>query len=206
MNTTKTLISIICLILACSVTGQQSNTDFERSRIQPYAKNPRYWQYKGSPVLLIGGSKEDNLFQIPDLEEHLDLLVSAGGNYIRNTMSSRDEGNVFPFVKTGDIYDLTKWNQEYWRRFENMLELTNEREIITQIELWAIWDMYLSNWKNNPWNPSMNVNYTYKNTNLKPEYETHGTRPWRSGLKHEFFFSKISTPTRNPTIAVILAK
>ena len=27
-------------------------------RIQPYAKNPFYWQYKGAPVLLIGGSVE----------------------------------------------------------------------------------------------------------------------------------------------------
>ncbi len=41
-------------------------------RIQPYPQNPFYWQYKGKPVLLLGGSVEDNLFQIPDLEAHLD--------------------------------------------------------------------------------------------------------------------------------------
>jgi hypothetical protein len=54
-----------------------------------------YWQYQGRPVLLIGGSNQDNLFNHPNLgsaglEAHLDLLVSAGGNYVRNTMSSRD--------------------------------------------------------------------------------------------------------------------
>jgi hypothetical protein len=58
-------------------------------RIQPYAGNPGYWQYKGAPVVLLGGTVDDNLFQIPDLEEHLDLLASVGGNYIRNTMSDR---------------------------------------------------------------------------------------------------------------------
>lgn len=26
-------------------------------RIRPYEKNPRYWQYRGEPVLLLGGSK-----------------------------------------------------------------------------------------------------------------------------------------------------
>ena len=40
-------------------------------RIQPYAQNPFYWQHKGRPVLLLGGSREDNLFQIPDIAEHL---------------------------------------------------------------------------------------------------------------------------------------
>ena len=47
-------------------------------RIQPYRKNLRYWPHKGKPVLLLGGSKDDNLFQIPELEEHLDLLASVG--------------------------------------------------------------------------------------------------------------------------------
>jgi hypothetical protein len=46
--------------------------------LQPYAKNPRYWQYKGQPVLLLGGSKDDNLFQIPGLQAHLNELRAAG--------------------------------------------------------------------------------------------------------------------------------
>jgi hypothetical protein len=52
-------------------------------RIQPYVKNPFYWQYKGAPVLLLGGSVEDNLFQIADIEDQLDLLHSLGGNYVQ---------------------------------------------------------------------------------------------------------------------------
>ena len=68
-------------------------------RIQPYVRNPFYWQYNKQPVLLLGGSIEDNLFQISYIEEHLDLLHSVGGNYVRCTMSSRDEGNTFPFER-----------------------------------------------------------------------------------------------------------
>ena len=89
-----------------------SNAD----RIRPWSQDPRYWQYQGGPVLLVGGSREDNLFQIPDLEEQLDLLASVGGNYIRNTMSDRDEGDVYPFAQLDDgKYDLDQWNDEYWR-------------------------------------------------------------------------------------------
>ena len=77
-------------------------------RIQPYLHNSFYWQYKNRPILLLGGSVEDNLFQIAGIEAHLDLLHTVGGNYVRCTMSSRDEGDVWPFERdavTG-LYDL----------------------------------------------------------------------------------------------------
>ncbi len=160
-----------------------------RDRIQPWPENPRYWQYKGEPVLLLGGSVDDNLFQIPELEEHLDLLASVGGNYIRNTMSSRDKGNVLPFAKTGDKYDLNAWNDEFWNRFENLLRLTSERDIIVQIEIWAIWDMFYERWEESPWNPANNVNYTFENTRLKASYGNPGVRPYKDSVMHDFYLS-----------------
>ena len=87
----------------------------DAQRIRPSPENPRYWQYKGRPVLLLGGSKDDNLLQIPELREHLDALQKAGGNYIRNTMSDRsDKGfEVYPFQRRPDgKYDLDQWNNE----------------------------------------------------------------------------------------------
>ncbi len=57
----------------------------DSARIRPYEANPFYRQYKDEPVLLLGGSWQDNLFNHPvGLEEHLDLLKSVGGNYVRN--------------------------------------------------------------------------------------------------------------------------
>ena len=44
---------------------QQTPAFSAKGRIGVYKENPRYWQYKGRPVLLLGGSVEDNLFQIP---------------------------------------------------------------------------------------------------------------------------------------------
>ena len=37
-------------------------------RIQPYAKDLRYWQYQGKPVMLLGGSKTDHIFLLEGLE------------------------------------------------------------------------------------------------------------------------------------------
>jgi hypothetical protein len=152
--------------------------------IEIYKQNPAYWQYKGEPALLIGGTKDDNLFQIPDLKEHLDLLKTVGGNYVRNTMSSRDEGNVWQFKKVNRKYDLDQWNEEYWRRFEKFLKLTNERDIIVQIELWATFDYYRDNWAVNPFNPKNNINYTAEQTGLPEQVNTHPTR-----TENNFFWS-----------------
>jgi len=153
-------------------------------RIRPYAENPRYWQYKGKPVLLLGGSEDDNLFQIPDLKEHLDLLARVGGNYVRNTMSARaDRGfEVQPFKKLPDgRYDLEQWNEEYWRRLDAMLRLTRERDIIVQIEVWAFHDFNQGKWEKNPWRPAGNINYT--DTTLKNSYGNIGRKA------HDFFFT-----------------
>ncbi len=145
-------------------------------RIDIYKGNPAYWQYKGQPVLLFGGSKDDSLFQVPDLKEHLDLLKSVGGNYVRNTMSARnDKGfEVQAFAKRDDgKYDLNRWNDEFWRRFESLLTLAEQRDIIVQIEVWATFDFYRDNWEVNPFNPKNNVNYTAEESGLPLKVDSH---------------------------------
>ncbi|MGH2368553.1 MAG: hypothetical protein ACRDI2_10145, partial [Chloroflexota bacterium] len=150
----------------------------ERDRLQPYAKNPFYWQYRGQPLLLIGGSIEDNLFQIRDLEAHLDLLASVGGNYVRCTMSSRDPGDLWPFWRDPQTgrYDLERPEGEHWERFERFLNLTAERGIVAQFELWDRFDFAGAPWQDNPYNPKNNVNYSAQESGLKESIETHPGR------------------------------
>ncbi|MBD3274623.1 MAG: hypothetical protein GF372_04895 [Candidatus Marinimicrobia bacterium] len=173
------------MLILCSVILLLNPLPAQESHIQPYDSNPYYWQYNGEPVMLLGGSKDDNLFQIPNLEAHLDLMQSVGANYIRNTMSSRDEGNVQPFQQLEDrMYDLDQWNAEYWQRFENMLEWTSERDIIVQIEVWAFHDFY-GEWEEFlPWNPRYNVNYTAQSTQL--DTGSYGSY-WET--RHDFFYT-----------------
>ncbi len=157
-------ISVAMLSLAFSCSAAAEN------RIQPYAKNPYYWQYKDKPILLLGGSDDDNLFQWTGsrLIDQLDLLVSVGGNYLRNTMSDRDEGNIYPFKKLGNgKYDLNQWNDDYWKRLDDFLRETHKRAIIVQIEVWDAFDWTDTyGYSDHPWNPENNVNYTTQESGL----------------------------------------
>jgi hypothetical protein len=169
--------------------------------IRPYSQNPFYWEYRGKPVLLLGGSKDDNLFQIPDLREHLDELVEAGGNFIRNTMSARkDKGfEVDPFEKLPDgKYDLEKWNEEYWRRFENCLEACEERALIVQIEVWDRFDYSQEHWEASPWRPANNVNYTVEESGLANRYPQPA---WRD--KQPFFHTIPEWPLYDPKLDLV---
>jgi hypothetical protein len=143
-------------------------------RIQPYPQNPFYWQYKGVPVLLLGGSVEDNLFQITDIEAHLDLLQSVGGNYVRCTMSSRDDGNAWPFKRDPDtgLYDLEKPGQNYWDRFDYARET----------------------WQNSPYNPINNQNYNAEESGLATSIDSH------PGQRESAFFRTVPTLENNELI------
>jgi len=162
------LLALGMALLAGSAAPQSLAECKDVNRIKPYTENPRYWQYEGQPVLLLGGSDDDNLFQWTGsrLTEQLDLLKSVGGNYVRCTMSGRDEGNVWPFKQVKGKYDLEQWDEEYWRRFENFLEATCKRDIIVQVEIWATYDFYREFWRRHPFNPKNNINYTAEQTGL----------------------------------------
>lgn len=161
--------------------------------IKPWPKNSWYWSSNNKPILLLGGSDDDNLFQWPEekLIPQLDRLANAGGNVIRNTMSDRkDKGfELYPF-KTLDNgkYDLDQWNDEYWARFERMLRETAKRNIFVQIEVWDRFDYTDSGnsdrWQIHPYNPQNNVNYTYEASGFDKKYPDH---PGRN--KQPFFFT-----------------
>jgi hypothetical protein len=172
--------------------------EINTNRIRPYTENPWYWQYHGKPVLLLGGSKDDSLFQIPDLREHLEAIAKVGGNYIRNTMSDRPDFGfeTYPFKQLPNgKYDLEQWNEEYWQRFDNLLRWTHELSIFVQIEIWDRFDHSRDNWLLHPYNPKNNVNYTYEESGFAPDYPDHP-----GANKQPFFFT---TPLQRNVTTVL---
>ena len=192
----KVYIFALALLTTCSaqpIPNTSPATMATSDRIQPYLHNPFYWQYKGMPILPLGGSVEDNLFQIAGVEAHLDLLHRVGGNYVRCTMSSRDEGDVWPFERdavTG-LYDLEQPGQVYWDRFEHFLALCAERDIILQIELWDRFDFARAPWQDNPYNPKNNRNYTAEESGLKEKISSH------PGARENAFFRTVPALENN---------
>lgn len=172
--------------------------------LQPWAKNSWYWSYRGEPVLLIGGSDDDNLFQWPhaQLTAQLNRLTEVGGNVIRNTMSDRhDKGfELYPFLQLEDgRYDLNQWNPNYWDRFEFMLKETAKRSIFVQIEVWDRFD-YTDNrgknhWQGHPYHPKNNINYSLEESGFADTYPDHP-----GANKQAFFFT---TPTQRNNRVVL---
>jgi len=102
-----------------------------KDRIRPWDRNKYFWTYKEEPVLLIGGSDEDNLFNHPSLmERNLRVLTKCGGNYTRCTLSCRDLGDLWPFTKIDEKYDLNRFSPEFWRRLRACLRKAYEHDII----------------------------------------------------------------------------
>jgi hypothetical protein len=172
---------VFCALLTSCGGSLAPTPEPDDSRIQPYRGNPFYWQYDGKPIFLIGASDYHNIFQRPDLIEHLDQMATAGANYVRNTMASReifpDHRDLWPYRvvrETNDplisVYDLDRWNEEYWQRFERMLRETAARGMIVEIEIWERHDCYRTRdqagWLRHPFNPDNNVNYTAEESGL----------------------------------------
>ncbi len=164
-------------------------------RIHPYSKNPFYWEYKDQASILIGGSIEDNLFQIDDLEAHLDTLRAAGGNYVRCSMSSRDPNDVWPFEKDDSgNYNLEKVGKVYWQRFKRFLDLAFARDIIVQIEVWDRFDFAREPWQDNPFNPKNNTQYSSLESGLLESIASH------PGEKENAFFRSVPALENNKLI------
>ncbi|UCE48364.1 MAG: hypothetical protein JSW47_22555, partial [Phycisphaerales bacterium] len=188
--------AILLLAVCYSCWAQDLNDD----SIKPWSENPRYWQYRGKPVFLLGASDDDNLFQwpSPDLERHLDAMRAVGANYVRNTMSDRkDRGfELYPFKRLAKgKYDLEKWNDAYWKRFDRFLAETAKRDIMVQIEVWDRFDYSRDNWPGHPYNPKNNVNYSAGESTLAAVYPDH---PGRN--RQPFFFT---TPKQRNITAVL---
>jgi hypothetical protein len=203
----KSIIPVIVLfylILEPVFSIAQNSQEYvikNEDRIQPWTENPRYWQYKGDPVLLLGASKTDHLFLAEGLLEHLDEIKEIGANYVRNTMSQREGKELKAHLLLSDgKFDMDQWNPEYWTRFENFLKWTSERDIIVQIEVWDRFDYWHHRdlWKTSPWNPGININYTYDMTGLSEEYPFNPNDD-----KHPFFHTIPGMRMYNPKLDII---
>ncbi|MDZ7717675.1 MAG: hypothetical protein U5K72_02500 [Balneolaceae bacterium] len=193
---TSALFTVVLIFLGYPQLSSAQNHESEA--IRPFTENPMYWQYKGEPLMLIGGTDTDNLFQLLYLEEHLDELKAAGGNYVRNTMAFSREEDVWPYqINDEGQFDLDQFNPEFFERFERLLRMAYERDIIVQVEIWATWNYYMEGgegypkrgWNLSPFNPLNNVNYTVEESGLPTEIDY--SKSEYPG-EHAFFYTRPS--------------
>ena len=115
-------------------------------------------------------------------------------------MSSKDKDDTYPFSldeQTG-LYDLNRWNDLFWEKFEYFLQATQKRDIIVQLEIWETYDFYTrpwhvvdgkTPWARNPFNPVNNMNYDKSESGLTDVFESNG-----QSLINSFFNTVMPIP------------
>lgn len=171
---------------AASVSnGTTANS--KKEGIKPWSENNNYWEYKGKPVLLLGGfnhghnpfvdgSTLDTIFvdDINVIIHEIDEMVKAGGNVLRCVLDPgsavKDGIDSYRRVENGK-FDLNYPEGEYWERLSRFIVAAEKRDVIVELEIWDRFDWQEENWKFSPFNPANNVNYSVNNTNLRTSYQ-----------------------------------
>lgn len=174
----------VCLIMVTvcvgfpvgSSEGGEKDNGMISGTLKPSAKNPRYFTDRTEKAIYLTGSHVWNNLQdwggtMPNFNytDYLDLLKAKNHNFIRLWMvgecTIKGEGsliNPMPWVRTGPglandgkpKFDLTRFDEEYFRRLRSRVIEAGERGIYVSIMLYdGIYD-----WKTHPFNIENNVN------------------------------------------------
>jgi hypothetical protein len=141
-------------------------------RIDPH--NPKYLLFRGKPLVLISASEHyGSVINRPfDFEKYLDDAVAHGMTMTRTFLlyrelqSARNPSSpckpespdfIAPWVRSGSgnaldgepIYDLDRWNPEYFDRLHRFLDAASRRGIVVELTVFS--NTYADNiWALNP--------------------------------------------------------
>jgi hypothetical protein len=141
--------------------------------------NPHYFLYQNKPLVIVGsgehyGSVINTAF---NYDKYLQTLHTDGLNTTRlfmgayyerpgafgiehNTLAPDEQTLLLPWQKIQDKYDLTKWNDSYFKRLHDFMEKAVQNGVIVEINLFSAY--YGSGWSYHPFNGNNNVNGTPK--------------------------------------------
>ena len=167
------MFSLVWAITAFALEGAEP--------IRLHAENPHYFEFRGKPTVLITSAEHYGavLNGAFDYVKYLDTLAKDGLNMTRifsgvyrevpgdfgirfNTLAPRDEDYVSPYAKTGSgQYDLTKWNEAYFRRLKDFISQAGKRGIVVELTLFCTY--YADKmWRLSPLHEANNINGTGK--------------------------------------------
>jgi len=234
------LVFILALITtACSLNESPSNVELPATGpIQLHPENPHYFLFKGKPLALITSAEHYGAVLNLDFDyrTYLKSLSDDGMNYTRiftgtyfeiagesfgiqeNTLAPQKESIITPWAivvtdRTGEVkYDLSTWNEAYFKRLHDFMAVAAEYDIVVELTLFS--SIYRDeHWDICPQNPANNVNIlhdvtrkdaqTLKNGELL-SYQTSLVRKMINELNEydNFFFELQNEPWSDHTIPV----
>jgi hypothetical protein len=150
------LLTGLCLVLAfgCGNSNQFSVSAPHTGQLQPWDEDPNYWTWDGeTPELLLGGSSSDALFLEENFKGEIALLAKTGGNYLRCTLRSLDDGKMTPFYweEGFEKFNLLKYREEYWNQLAEMISYAENIGVAVEIIVWDFPTTTKANWETNAW-------------------------------------------------------
>jgi hypothetical protein len=150
-----------CLgIILASATALAAARAQEAVKINP--ENPRYLLFRGKPLLLISASEHyGSVINRPfDYEKYLDdaaahnITMTRTFLFYRELQSARNPSSpckpespdyIAPFMRTGPgnamdgepMYDLDKWNPEYFDRLHKYLDSASRHGIVVELTVFS---------------------------------------------------------------------
>jgi hypothetical protein len=146
--------------------------------------NPHYFLFRGKPTVIITSAEHYGAVLNLDFDyvKYLDELAAYGLNNTRtfsgayvedakafniaqNTLAPLKDRFICPFARSdtpgypngGNKFDLTKWDEAYFRRLKDFLKQASDRGVIVEMNLFCPF-YEESMWKLSPQNAANNVN------------------------------------------------
>ncbi len=168
----------------CLMTLQGCKPPQSREPIALDKDNPHYFFYEGKPEILITSGEHygavlnldfDYVKYLDELSRNnLNLTRTFTGVYVEpegafkiegNTLAPKPEKFICPwgrsetpgYVRGGNKFDLTQWNEEYFKRLNDFMAEAEKRKVIVELALFC--PFYEdSQWSLSPMNPNNNIN------------------------------------------------
>ncbi len=139
--------------------------------------NPHYFLYQNKAMVIVGSGEHYGavINKGFNYDEYLNTLYADGLNTTRlfmgsyyerpgafgiqhNTLAPGEEDLLLPWQRADDKYDLTKWDNAYFKRLGDFMQKAEESGVIVEVNLFSSY--YGAGWSYNPFNGKNNVNGT----------------------------------------------
>jgi hypothetical protein len=163
--------AVVCLI---ALFHQPAVAAGQGKPIALHPENGHYFIFNGKPTVLITSGEHYGAVLNGDFDyvRYFQELNSKGLNLTRtfsgvyrevpgsfnirnNTLAPKDESYVSPWARSGNKYDLSRWNSAYFDRLKAYLRAAADRDVVVEFVLFctfyedALWDICPLNQKNN---------------------------------------------------------
>ena len=182
MNFRAPFLPALTVLLLSNIGAPAAAESNNRLRLHP--RNPHYFLFRGKPAVLITSGEHYGAVLNLDFDyvKYLDTLAKDGLNLTRtfsgaycepsgafniasNTLAPSPGRFICPWARSdrpgyangGNKFDLTKWDEGYFKRLKDFVAKASKRGIVVELNLFC--PMYEeSQWRLSPQNAVNNVN------------------------------------------------